>query len=164
LREQRSALINFLVRRTATREDAEDAAQESLSKLVRYRGAKPAAWKPLLYQIARNVAIDLSRRARTHPGAQRDETHRAYLDDYPSEEPTPEQCVERHQQLTILREAILSLPPRCREVYLLNRMQGMSFVQIARHLSISTRAVEKHVAKALVQLRDRVGKRIVEPL
>ena len=162
LREQRSALVKFLSRRTSSREDAEDAAQESLTKLLRYKAAQPAVWKPLLYRIARNVAVDLTRSARTRPDIQRGAG--GALDDLASEEPTPDQSVEHQQRLDLLRDAILTLPPRCREVYLLNRMQGMSFVQIARHLGISTQAVEKHVAKALVDLRSRVGNRVAGPL
>jgi len=163
LREQRTALVKFLARRTSSQEDAEDAAQESLTKLLRYRAAQPAVWRPLLYRIARNVAVDLTRSARTRPDTQHGGGGGA-LDDLASNEPTPDQCVEQQQRLDLLREAILTLPPRCREVYLLNRMQGMSFVQIARHLGISTQAVEKHVAKALLELRSRVGKHVAGPL
>jgi len=42
-------------------------------------------------------------------------------------------------------------------VFLLNRIQGMSFVEVARHLGISTKGVEKHVARALKLLRQGMG-------
>jgi RNA polymerase sigma factor (sigma-70 family) len=164
MREQRTALVNFLARRTATREDAEDAAQESLTKLMRYKNSQPSVWKPLLYRIARNVAIDLRRYVRARPAGANSVESSEYLNELPSEEATPDQCLQHEQELAQMREVIMSLSPRCREVFLLNRMQGMTFVAIAQHLQISPRAVEKHVAKALVALRQRVGKPGSHPL
>jgi len=52
-----------------------------------------------------------------------------------------------------VRAAVLRLPPRCREVYLLNRIEDMSYTEIARHCGISVKAVEKHIGKALSLLR-----------
>src|SRR3546814_18116302 len=59
-------LVQFLRQRTVTEQDAEDAAQESLARLLRYRESEPArAWKPLLFRIATNVAHDHLRQTRT---------------------------------------------------------------------------------------------------
>jgi DNA-directed RNA polymerase specialized sigma24 family protein len=46
------------------------------------------------------------------------------------------------------------LSPRQREVYVMNRVEGLSFVQIAEKLGISLSSVEKHAAKAVLQLTD----------
>jgi RNA polymerase sigma-70 factor (ECF subfamily) len=53
-----------------------------------------------------------------------------------------------------VRAAILALPPRCRAVYLMNRMDGLSYSEIARRCGISAKAVEKHMSRALRELRD----------
>jgi RNA polymerase sigma-70 factor (family 1) len=42
-----------------------------------------------------------------------------------------------------------SLPPRCREVFLMSRNEGLKNREIAEKLMISTTAVEKHIAKAI---------------
>jgi DNA-directed RNA polymerase specialized sigma24 family protein len=47
-----------------------------------------------------------------------------------------------------------ALSPRQREVFLMNRVEGFSFVQIAQKLGISLSSVEKHAAKAALQLTD----------
>src|SRR3546814_13220171 len=48
----------------ANEEDARDIAQESLTRLLRYRETEPASsWKPLLYRIATNVMGEQFRRA-----------------------------------------------------------------------------------------------------
>jgi RNA polymerase sigma-70 factor (ECF subfamily) len=47
-----------------------------------------------------------------------------------------------------------ALSPRRREVFLLNRVEGYSFPQIAAHLGITLSMVEKHAAKAVLFLTD----------
>lgn len=64
VRAQYRDLVNFLRHRTATEQDAEDAAQESLTRLLRYCATEPReTWKSLLYRIATNLATDQHRRA-----------------------------------------------------------------------------------------------------
>ena len=79
----------------------------------------------------------------------------------PSAEPAQDERVAHQQALMAVRTAVLRLPPRCREVYLLNRIEDMSYTEIARHCGISVKAVEKHIGKALsllrVQLRSENG-------
>lgn len=155
--DEREALVNFLRRRTPTGEDAEDAAQESFARLMRYRDRQPeSAWKPLLYRIASNVANDQLRHARVRH-ADRHDSFDMLLHDAPAACPPQDERLEAQQQLALIRAAILELPPRCRQVYLLSRMEGMSYREIANHLGISCKAVEKHVSKALVALREKLG-------
>lgn len=155
IREQYRSLVQFLRRRTATEQDAEDAAQESLTKLLRYRESEPpTAWKQLLYRIAVNVAHDQFRVAHTHCSRE----HVA-LDgqDLTGHEYSPEEQAAYEQQIARLTQAILALPPKCQRVYLLKRVHGMSRAQIAARCGISVKMVEKHLATALVFLRRKVG-------
>ena len=148
-------LLHFLRLRVANEEDAKDAAQESLMRLMRYRETEPdASWKPLLYRIAINVANEQFRR-----GSVRRVSRQVSLDDVElaSAEPTQEELIDREQQQAWLRDAVMSLPIRCRQVYLLSRMQGMTYAQIASHCDISVKTVEKHMTKALAVLCSRVG-------
>jgi RNA polymerase sigma-70 factor (ECF subfamily) len=154
-RAQYDALVGFLRRRSRTNEDAEDAAQESFARLTRYCASYPlAAWKATLYRIAINVVNDQSRKARTHCVQQH-----VPLDDQEieSDQPTAEEAAAAAQQRALLREAILALPPKCRQVYLLVRLRGMTNVQAASHCGISVRMVEKHLASALIHIRRRFG-------
>jgi RNA polymerase sigma-70 factor (ECF subfamily) len=155
IRDQFRSLVQFLRARTATEQDAEDAAQESMTKLLRYRDSEPpSAWKQLLYRIAVNVAHDQFRVAQTH----RSRDHVA-LDgmDLAATEQSPEQRAMYEQQMARLSEAILALPPKCQRVYLLKRVHDFSHAQIAERCGISIKMVEKHLATALTQLRRKVG-------
>ena len=48
-----------------------------------------------------------------------------------------------------LNEKINSLPPRCREVFIMSRQEGKTNREISGQLGISEKAVEKHITKAL---------------
>jgi RNA polymerase sigma-70 factor (ECF subfamily) len=154
-REHYSGLLHFLRLRVVNEEDAKDAAQESLMRLMRYRETAPdASWKPLLYRIAINVANEQFRR-----GSVRRVGRHVSLDDVElaSGEPSQEEWIEHEQQQAWLRDANISLKVRCRQVYLLSRMQGMTDAQIANLCDISVKTVEKHMTKALAALCSRVG-------
>ena len=162
LRGQFRGLLQFLRARTASEQDAEDAAQESMAKLMRYRESEPpSAWKQLLYRIAVNVAHDQYRVALSH----HNKDHVA-LDglDIAAGEHTPEQRALYDQQVARLSKAILELPPKCQRVYLLKRVHDLSHAEIASRCAISVKMVEKHLATALAQLRRKVGDSSTEPL
>lgn len=158
LREEREALLKFLRTRMPTEEDAQDAAQESLIRMMRYRDSEPAeAWKRLLYRIAVNVAHDQHRYARSHHAT----GHVSYeeaLDTAPAKEPAQDEHLIQQQELAAVTEVILSLSPRCQEIFLLNRIEGMTYAQVAETCGISLKAVEKHMTKALAALRRQLGK------
>ncbi|MEX2453900.1 MAG: sigma-70 family RNA polymerase sigma factor [Rhodospirillaceae bacterium] len=60
------------------------------------------------------------------------------------------------ERLAILSHAVDELPPRCREVFLLSRLDGLSNGEIAQRLGISRNMVEKHIIKAMVHCRRRL--------
>ncbi|MFC5524252.1 RNA polymerase sigma factor [Rhodanobacter ginsengisoli] len=156
VRIQREGLVRFLRRRTPLEEDAQDLAQESLARLIRYRGHAPTAWASLLYRIAINALNDRLRRAHTHREA-RHTTLDSDLAELASSEPSHEQRIATQQELAVLQHVLLGLPLRCRQIYLLNRIEGMSYTEIADHCGISVKAVEKHISKALKLLRARLA-------
>lgn len=152
LRQQRDDLLNFLRHRVAHEADAQDAVQESCTRLLRYVGSQPAsAWKPLLYRIAINVAHDQARQRRLLMGSGEVPLD---SDELVSPEPSQEQQVAQDQELALIHGVIMRLPPKCRQVYLLHRLRGMSYAAIAAHCAISPKTVEMHMARALSALRE----------
>jgi len=55
-----------------------------------------------------------------------------------------------------LKDAIAVLPPRCREVFELSRVQGLKYAEIASALNISIKTVEAQMGKALKIVRERM--------
>ncbi|WP_255263667.1 sigma-70 family RNA polymerase sigma factor [Pseudomonas aegrilactucae] len=68
--------------------------------------------------------------------------------------PSPEHLLDMRQRLEALQRIIDFLPPRCREVFWLARIEGHKQLDIARILGISLSAVERHLIRALLDLRS----------
>jgi RNA polymerase sigma-70 factor (ECF subfamily) len=56
----------------------------------------------------------------------------------------------------MLEQIIYDLPPKCREVFLMCRVEGKSYTEIGDALGISPRTVESHMRKALEQIRKQI--------
>jgi len=58
-----------------------------------------------------------------------------------------EEIVNSHQELALLTRAVARLPERCRQVFTLRKVYGLSQKEIAAELKISENTVEQHLAK-----------------
>lgn len=68
--------------------------------------------------------------------------------------PSPDEVYAGQQRLLRVKTGLERLSARTREAFLMHRLDGMSYVQIAEHLGISVSMVEKHIARASFFLRD----------
>jgi RNA polymerase sigma factor (sigma-70 family) len=155
VRRQHEGLVRSLRRRIPLEQDARDLAQGGLSRLKRYRVRAPTTWAARL-RMAIHALDDRLRRGRSH----RESLHTTLdsgLAEPTSPAPLHEQGVAIQQELAVLQRVLLGLPLRCRQIYLLNRIEGMSYIEIADHCGISVKAVEKHISKALRLLRERLA-------
>ena len=55
-----------------------------------------------------------------------------------------------------MKEALDRLPPKCREVFLMIKLHGLTYKQAAEQLEISVKTVENQMGKAIKILRDMV--------
>jgi len=67
--------------------------------------------------------------------------------------PSPEHLADLRQRLMLLNQIIEDLPARCREVFILFRLDGIKQNQIAEQLNISLNMVERHLIRALLDIR-----------
>ncbi|TAJ53883.1 MAG: sigma-70 family RNA polymerase sigma factor [Brevundimonas sp.] len=70
--------------------------------------------------------------------------------------PRARRKVPAEDERQVLVRAILKLPTRLRDVFLLHRMAGMSYSEIGLHLGMTPKAVETSLAAALVRLMRAV--------
>jgi RNA polymerase sigma-70 factor (ECF subfamily) len=73
-----------------------------------------------------------------------------------SQPDAPSRLAEEEIQAAV-RQAVDSLPERCREVFELSRGQGLKYTEIADTLGISVKTVEAQMGKALRTLRERLA-------
>jgi len=71
----------------------------------------------------------------------------------PADGLNPEQIAVARQRLDKLVEAVNTLPPRCRAVFILRKFENLSQAEIAERLGISRNMVEKHLRHALQTLQ-----------
>ena len=57
-----------------------------------------------------------------------------------------------------IMEVVRSLPEKCREVFEMNRFDGLKYGEIAGRLNISVKTVENQMSKALKILREKLSK------
>jgi RNA polymerase sigma-70 factor (ECF subfamily) len=146
--EQYSGLLQrFLRRRIDDTEEAADLVQDVYLRLVRTRDLQRIAHpKAFLFQTATNLLRD-DRRGKQVRRA--DHSQHALHRLHATETPTPERVLEGRQRLRAFEQALAELSPRCREVFLLARYDGLTHPQIARRLGITVSGVEKHIVKAI---------------
>jgi len=65
-----------------------------------------------------------------------------------------------HEAVTEIENAIDSLPAQCKEVFLLARMEGLSYQEIAEKLDISVNTVRTQITRAMTKLRNSLGELI----
>jgi RNA polymerase sigma-70 factor (ECF subfamily) len=69
----------------------------------------------------------------------------------------PDQPIVARELASAAQAAFDELPPRCREVFELSRVQGLKYAEIATALGISQKTVEAQMGKALRILRERLA-------
>lgn len=148
--QSRRSLLHAIARR-AGEQDAEDVVQDAFVRIVEAsKREEIAKVDNLLNRIVRCVAIDKLRRRtsrRTVATANAGE-------DVVDLAADPERSLMSAQRLTRVMAVIDSMPGKRREVFLLHRIEELTYPQIARRMGVSVKAVEKHMALAMRQLSD----------
>ena len=71
----------------------------------------------------------------------------------PREAPTPDREAASAQEVEIVRRLIGELPPKCRHAFLLHRVHGAEFSEIAKEMGLSERMVRHYVLRAVLYCR-----------
>jgi RNA polymerase sigma-70 factor (ECF subfamily) len=137
-----------LMRRGRSAHDADDLEQEAWIRLACYEREetvdKPEAF---LMRAALNLSID-AHRAQVHRGEEVMLDEAILVDASPS----PEAVVLGRQRLARLSACVGRLSEKTRVIFLAHRIDGMSYQQIASTHGLSVSSVEKHIAKATLQV------------
>lgn len=147
----RPALHRFIARFLFNRQDVEDVAQEAfLRAFSAEKNTEIDQPKSYLFRVAKNLAVSQLRL--------KSRQITSYLDDEDTSDNlasgwTLDDEMMARQKLGIHCEAVASLPPQCRKVYLLRKVHGLRHKAIAERLGIAISTVEKHLNRG-VELCD----------
>lgn len=139
-------LRRYLGRLLGNSGEAEEIAHDAYARIYNKPAEKPAA---LLYTTARRLAINRIKRREISPIAPTD----FGLDSTAALTPSIPDQVAARQEWSLLRAAIDELPPGCRQVLLLRKVDLLSHREISERLNIAVSTVEKQHARALRLLR-----------
>lgn len=147
------ALVRLAESMLHQRAVAEEIAQDVLLELWRRREslAIEESIRGYLFRATRNRALNHLRHEKV---IRRSEPYLAY-DRTPN--PGAEAELAERELDAAVREAVLTLPDRCREVFELSRGHGLKYAEIANTLGISVKTVEAQMGKALRLLRERLA-------
>jgi RNA polymerase sigma factor (sigma-70 family) len=146
------------------REDAMDAVQDAMLRLVKHYREKPAAeWPPLFWGILRRRIVDLQRRRKVRSivvgwlGGGRDDND----DELPVWEPAdrgpgPLDRLHDSQSYADMTAAVRQLPQRQREAFMLRMLEGLDVAETARSMGCSEGSVKTHLSRAMHHLRDQL--------
>ncbi len=138
---------------------AEDVTQEVfVSALRRMRATeRPIAFKPWVYEIAKNACIDQFRRSKRAEEVSYNADDGLAPSDYGrlvSAEPVPEQALDSKQQLDHLCGAFGGLSDAHHEILVLRELEGLSYREIGDRMGMSRPAVESTLFRARRRLTE----------
>jgi RNA polymerase sigma factor (sigma-70 family) len=148
-------LRRLLRRRGRSADESDDLIQEAFLRLQSYcheqHIAQPEAF---LVRTVLNLIIDVKRKHGAAPLLQGGVETMTLVDPGP----LPEEVLIGQERVRWLNTGLEALSPRVREVFLLHRLEGYSYKQIAAELDLSVSTVEKHIAKASLFLFEWMAK------
>lgn len=148
-------LSRFFARRVSTSADVPDLVQEVFLRLSRL--ADPAEIRrrdSFIFVTAANVLRDRVRHDRARDAGLSDP-----IEDFSLEgsDFAPDRVLESRQAVDAIRRALAELPERTRDIFVLRMLEGLKMADVASAMNISTRAAEKHQARALAHVAERLS-------
>lgn len=141
---------NFIFYKTGDMEVAEDIAQDAFVKLwEKKEDVRKESVKSLLYTIAGNLCKNRFEHQRVVFEFAKNYTSGA-------DSASPEFEMELKEFSEKLERAIGGLKDKERVVFLMNRIDGLTYNEIASNLGLSVKAIEKRMKKALEELKQTV--------
>ncbi|SHG87004.1 RNA polymerase sigma factor [Flavobacterium defluvii] len=145
------ALRNFLLYKFGNAELAEDVTQEAFVKLWQNCAAVPLEKaKSYVYTIANNSSLNHIAHQKVVLKYEKNFTGLDKTNE------SPEYLLEEKQFQTKLLKAIENLNEKQRVAFLMHRIDGKKYSEIALELDISVKAVEKRIHLALLSLRKEI--------
>lgn len=144
-------IYNYIYYKCGNKDQAEDLVQEAYVKM--WKNCAKIVYdkaRSFLYTVANNMFLNEVAHKKVVLNYQKLPTKSATNED-------PSYLIEEQEFMEKLQNAIADLTEGQREVFLMNRIDGMSYKEIAVTLEISIKAVEKRMHGALLKMREKIS-------
>lgn len=152
------ALLRAILHRFAPQPvDLEDLLQETYSRLFSLapeRRREVKSVQAFAIATARNIAVDWLRH---HRVVNIESLEEAVDLDLTADTEGLEEIVHTHQQLVRIGAGIAQLSEKCREVFILRQVYGLTQSEIAARLHISEGAVEQHLLRGMKRCTESLA-------
>jgi RNA polymerase sigma-70 factor (ECF subfamily) len=145
-------VTRFLRGRVSSPEVAADLTQELFLRLLTTAPASVQNRESYLFRAASNLAYTYRTREKLVQFV-RDDDLLATLSD---EQPDAERMLQARQELRAVSETLAEFSPVQREIFMLSRIDGLTYDAIGKRLSLPLQTVYSHVVRMLVRLQVRL--------
>jgi RNA polymerase sigma-70 factor (ECF subfamily) len=153
-RRFRRGLMAFFIRKLGNHAEAEDLTQDVFVRLARAERRDFKNPDAYIFQIAANLLRD---RGRTIAFRRSQDDALSAAEQRRGEPLDAERILIGKDNLALVVAALKDLSPRTRDIFLLNRLEGLSHNDLADMFAISPSAVGKHIYKASARLAAKLG-------
>lgn len=151
-RQHNRALVSFLMTRLASKQAAQDVAQEAYVKLLQLDQPRAIGFlRGYLFRIAANLSVD---RIRHHKVQERAASE--LFEEFTRAEATECEAMGR-EEFSRIACVVDDLPDRHRRAFIRHVVEGYSSVEVSREMGVDERTVRKYVTHAFVQCRRALG-------
>lgn len=144
------------------REDALDAVQDAMIRMLGYRDRPAEEWTPLFWSILRSRIVDIQRRGLFRmrwlaPAKTRnDEDGVDWIDLAADDQPGPSQAHDQREAYDRLAQALRALPARQREAFTLRVLEDCDVATTARIMGCGEGSVKTHLSRAREALQKQL--------
>jgi len=139
-------LLRTLQRMVGNPSTAEDLLQETYLRVSRALSERPIEHlEPFVFQTARNLALDHLRTRRMQSRTLVDDVPEEVLHNVAAPTSSSEDAAYAEQMLKRLSVSLGQLTPRQQRIFILSRLQGASYLEIAEQLKVSASTVQKEL-------------------
>ncbi|MBX7484128.1 RNA polymerase sigma factor [Qipengyuania qiaonensis] len=134
--------------------EIDDLIQDAYCKFAALESVDHIDRPPAFFmQIVKNLRRDRLRRDKIVNFEEFTENGEPTVNDW---EPSIEKAVSARQELGLVEAVLETLPRRCRDIFTLKRIEGLSQREIARRLEVTENIVENDVQKAVKALQNKL--------
>jgi RNA polymerase sigma-70 factor (ECF subfamily) len=138
------------------REDARDAVQDAMTKMLAYRDKPASEWTPLFWSVLRSRIVDAQRRGMLRLRWLSPASESQDIVDWADQGADPSRSQEGKEAWGRIADALRTLPRRQREAFSLRIFEDLDVATTARAMGCSEGAVKTHLSRAREALQQKL--------
>lgn len=145
-------IYSYIIKQCQSESLADEVVQQTFVRLWEKKSllSLEHTLESQLFRMAKTIFIDELRKAAHQRRYLESLQLNLYLENM-------EEKIEQKSELELVLSLIDDMPPKRKQVFLMSRLENLSYLEIAEKLSISPRTVENHISLAIKQLRRFMG-------